>query len=81
MSSAMTIMGNWATPTPATAALRNWAMSSVMSRGVYGTLALAASGDLVPVIDRVYPLDEADSALVRIDDGGVVGKVLVSAID
>ena len=44
-------------------------------------LALAASGDLVPVIDRVYPLDEADSALVRVDDGGVVGKVLVSAID
>lgn len=42
-------------------------------------LALAASGDLVPVIDRIYPLDDAGAALTRIDGGGVVGKVLVRA--
>lgn len=40
-------------------------------------VALAASGDLVPVIDRVYPLAEADAALTRVDGGGLVGKVLV----
>ena len=40
-------------------------------------LALAASGDLVPVIDRVYPLSEARGALTRMDDGGAIGKVLV----
>ncbi|ALJ20733.1 hypothetical protein AOA12_12810 [Microbacterium sp. No. 7] len=40
-------------------------------------LALAASGDLVPVIDRVHPLADARAALARLDEGGAVGKVLV----
>lgn len=41
-------------------------------------LDLAATGALVPVIDSVFALDDADAALGRMDAGGVVGKVLVS---
>lgn len=40
-------------------------------------LGLAASGELVPVVERVYDLADADAALRRMDDGGVVGKLLV----
>ena len=41
-------------------------------------LDLAATGALVPVIDSVFALDDADAALGRMDAGGVVGKVLVA---
>lgn len=40
-------------------------------------LELAASGDVTPHIDREFPLDSADQALKTLDDGGVVGKILV----
>ncbi|MBO1901787.1 NAD(P)-dependent alcohol dehydrogenase [Leucobacter weissii] len=40
-------------------------------------LALAASGELVPVIAHRYPFAEAPAALAHLDDGRAVGKVLV----
>lgn len=40
-------------------------------------LELAASGEVTPHIDREFPLDSADQALKTLDDGGVVGKILV----
>ena len=40
-------------------------------------LELAASGEITPHIDREFPLDSADQAMKTLDDGGVVGKILV----
>ncbi|MGA7148216.1 MAG: zinc-binding dehydrogenase, partial [Microbacterium sp.] len=40
---------------------------------------LAASGALVPVIERTYPFGEARAALAHIDAGHAVGKVVVTA--
>ena len=41
--------------------------------------ALAASGDLRPVIEATHALAGAGDALARVDAGGVVGKVIVTA--
>lgn len=38
---------------------------------------LIESGDVRPIIDRVYPLDEAADAHRRMEDGGHVGKLLL----
>lgn len=40
--------------------------------------ALAASGRLRPVIERTWPLAEADAALAHVDSGRTVGKVVVT---
>jgi NADPH:quinone reductase-like Zn-dependent oxidoreductase len=40
-------------------------------------LALVASGDLQPVVDRVLPLDQAAAAHAVLERGEVVGKVVV----
>ncbi|KZE88509.1 NAD(P)-dependent alcohol dehydrogenase [Microbacterium sp. TNHR37B] len=40
-------------------------------------LALAARGDLVPYIERTWPLVEADAAVAHVDAGHTVGKVVV----
>jgi len=40
-------------------------------------LALAASGELVPPIERTWPLAEARDAIRHVDDGHTVGKVVV----
>jgi NADPH:quinone reductase-like Zn-dependent oxidoreductase len=42
-------------------------------------IALAASGRLVPHVERVWPLAEAGAALAHIDAGHTVGKVVVVA--
>lgn len=42
-----------------------------------GLLELAASGALVPVVDRVYRLADAAEALAHVDEGRTTGKVLV----
>jgi NADPH:quinone reductase-like Zn-dependent oxidoreductase len=39
---------------------------------------LVESGALRPVIDRVYPLEEAAAALRRVEDGQMLGKVVIS---
>lgn len=39
--------------------------------------ALLESGAMRPVIDRVYPLEEAAAALRRVEDGLALGKVVV----
>lgn len=41
-------------------------------------LEFAASGDLVPVIDTVYPAADARAALTHVESGRPVGKVLVT---
>ncbi len=40
--------------------------------------ALASSGQLTPVIDRVYPLDAAADALRHVATGHTRGKVVVT---
>jgi len=40
-------------------------------------LDLVASGALRPMVDGVHPFAQAREALTRLDEGGVVGKVLV----
>ncbi|MCW3493236.1 NAD(P)-dependent alcohol dehydrogenase [Microbacterium sp. SSM24] len=42
-------------------------------------LSLAAAGTIRPLIERSYPFAEARDALARVDDGHVVGKVVVTA--
>jgi NADPH:quinone reductase-like Zn-dependent oxidoreductase len=42
---------------------------------------LIASGAVRPVIDRTYPLAETASALQRVADGDVVGKVVIRIAD
>ena len=42
-------------------------------------VGLAASGTLVPVIERTYPFDGARAALAHVDAGHTVGKVVVTA--
>jgi NADPH:quinone reductase-like Zn-dependent oxidoreductase len=39
---------------------------------------LTAAGTIVPVIDRVYPFDDALAALAHLDHGHPVGKVVVT---
>ena len=36
------------------------------------------AGDVTPVIDRVYPLEEAPDALRYVEDGYPKGKVVVT---
>lgn len=40
-------------------------------------LGLAARGDLVPQIERTWPLTEADAGMAHVDAGHTVGKVVV----
>ena len=50
-----------------------------LSRDDLETLAgLAASGEITPAIERAYPLSEAATALRRLGDGQVRGKVVIS---
>ena len=44
---------------------------------VAAALALIAAGAVRPVIDTVYPLAEAGTALDRLVDGSTVGKILL----
>ena len=39
---------------------------------------LVASGDIRPVIDQTYPLDEAEAAQARMAKGGHIGKILLN---
>lgn len=41
--------------------------------------ALIASGEIVPAIDRVYPLEETAEAFRRLGDGQALGKLVVVA--
>lgn len=43
-----------------------------------GLVALAAAGDLDPLIERTWPLAEAGEALAHVDAGHTVGKVVVT---
>ena len=52
---------------------------SVVRPDDLATLAgLLESGDLTPVIDRVYPLAEAATAMRRLTDGSVQGKLVIT---
>jgi NADPH:quinone reductase-like Zn-dependent oxidoreductase len=52
---------------------------SVVRPDDLATLAgLLESGDLTPVIDRVYPLAEAATAMRRLTDGTVRGKLVIT---
>ncbi|GAA2058445.1 NAD(P)H-quinone oxidoreductase [Williamsia deligens] len=42
------------------------------------TWPLIASGDIRPVVDRTFPLEEADAAHRHLDGGDAVGKVLLT---
>jgi NADPH:quinone reductase-like Zn-dependent oxidoreductase len=42
-------------------------------------VALVASGELTPLIERTWPLAEAGAAIAHVDDGHTVGKVVVTA--
>lgn len=54
-------------------------LAAVAEPGVLTELvALAASGRLAPVIERTFPFAEAPAALTRLDDGHVVGKLVVT---
>ena len=39
--------------------------------------ALIDSGQVTPVIDRVYPLSEAPEAVSYVDAGHAIGKVVI----
>jgi NADPH:quinone reductase-like Zn-dependent oxidoreductase len=41
---------------------------------------LFESGNVVPIIDRTYPLSETGVALRRLGDGAALGKVVVSIV-
>ena len=43
--------------------------------------AMIEAGDVTPVIDRVYPLEEAPDALRYVEDGHPKGKVVVTVGD
>jgi NADPH:quinone reductase-like Zn-dependent oxidoreductase len=42
---------------------------------------LLESGDLAPVIDRRYPLQEVPEAIRYLEDGRATGKVVITAED
>jgi NADPH:quinone reductase-like Zn-dependent oxidoreductase len=61
-------------------------MKNGMIRGSFGViskqdfetiLGLYATGTFTPVIDSVYPLEEAHKAHERVESGSAVGKVLL----
>lgn len=43
--------------------------------------ALIESGAVRPVIDRVYPLEDAAAALRRVEDGAMLGKVVIAVAE
>lgn len=43
-----------------------------------GLVALAAAGDLDPLIERTWPLAEAGAAVAHVDAGHTVGKVVIT---
>lgn len=56
------------------------ALAAVPDAGILAELvALAASGDLKPAIERSWPLSEAGAALAHVDAGHTLGKVVVTA--
>ena len=56
------------------------ALTAITSSELTGELvALAASGELRPLIEHTWPLSEAGAALTHVDAGHTVGKVVVTA--
>ncbi len=56
------------------------AFTAVADAGILARLvALAASGELTPAIERTWPLAEAGAALAHVDAGHTLGKVVVTA--
>ena len=44
-------------------------------------VGLLASGELRPIVDRVFPLEEARAAFERLDKGEQLGKIVVQVRD
>ena len=56
------------------------ALTAITTSALTGELvALAATGELVPLIERTWPLSQAGEAIAHVDAGRTVGKVVVTA--
>jgi NADPH:quinone reductase-like Zn-dependent oxidoreductase len=53
-------------------------MAEVTGQALHDISALIDSGDLVPVIDRTYPLAEAAAAVQLVEKGSPAGKIVVT---